>query len=125
MKCFMGDRMIAEITVPYQYIGYHKWSEAPAAQAYLKNMHRHVFKVNFTIEVKHDDREIEFFDLQEKLTNVCQVFFERKYDIGSCETQAKGIIRAMQGKNLYPDRKMKCEVSEDGECSATVYSKDD
>ena len=45
--------------------GLHRWDEAPDVCAYLRNTHRHTFKVKIGVRVKHEDRFVEIFELRE------------------------------------------------------------
>jgi hypothetical protein len=118
--------MESRISVKNDFIGYHRYSNAPQDVVFLRYMHRHHFIVTTTIEVKHNNREIEFFELQSKIEIYVKKVYPDVKDTGvlsgllfnSCEDLAKTIIEYLDG--LYPNRYISCEVSEDGECSGIV-----
>jgi hypothetical protein len=56
----------AHIHVRFTEHGVHCWPQAPERRAYLRSLHRHLFFVEVSTAVEHDDREIEFHDLQEE-----------------------------------------------------------
>ena len=55
---------MSKITVKTQFEGIHFWDNAPDKVAFLRNPHRHIFKIEVTVGVNHDDRDIEFFILK-------------------------------------------------------------
>ena len=59
--------MYSYIIVKTSFRGFHQYKDAPDQVAFLKNLHRHDFIVEAKIEVKHDDRELEFFIEQSAL----------------------------------------------------------
>lgn len=107
------------ITVTDQYEGFHAYKDAPAKVAFLKNLHRHLFKVTAEIQVFHEDRELEFFMVKDNLKHQIVPFLNESLDLGSCEHQAERILQGLM--NLYgPDRYYSVEVSEDGENSGAI-----
>lgn len=106
------------IVVRYDFVGYHKYENAPAEVAFLKNLHRHLFKVECTIQVNHSDRELEFFMVKNKIENTIQPFITIS-ELGSCEMIANDILEGLL--NAYgEDRFMQVRVSEDGESDGIV-----
>lgn len=106
------------IMVKHQYEGFHSYAGAPPEVKFLADTHRHLFKVDVTIEVGHDDREIEFMMVQRRLKTA---FPDRspQAELGSCEQQAKRIIEFL--RKLYGDgRTYMVKVSEDGENAGLV-----
>ena len=100
--------------------GLHHW---PEAKNYLKHLHRHWFGITLWLEVKHDDREVEFYDLKDLLKGwidqipinrhnvICsqsQNFMEVNW---SCEMIADCI--AEYCNDVFPGRQIKIEVTED------------
>ena len=80
--------------------------------SFLGYPHRHIFKFRVSIEVFHDDRDIEFIQFKrwmEKLyaENTLQL------DYKSCEMIADELYQEIQSR--YPGRFVEIEVSEDGE----------
>ena len=106
------------IYVTEQFEAYHRWKDAPDEVKFLRSMHRHIFKVKVTIEVWHEDREIEFIMFKWKLRNFLRENYEMKEDIGSCEMIAENILNWLEKE--YPGRYIQVEVSEDGENGAIV-----
>ena len=105
------------IWVTTQFEGFHSWGNAPEEVKFLRDNHRHIFKVKVTLEVKHDDREVEFFIFKKQLEGFIQDSFKSE-NVGSCEMIAN-IIKGYV-KLVYPGRKVSVEVSEDGENGACV-----
>ncbi len=116
--------MSKNIFVTYQREGIHKY---PAAEnmpgiEFLANPHRHMFHFKITLQVFHDDREVEFILFKREL--------ERQYDQGtlqldykSCEMMADDIASYIMAH--YPGRDLTVEVSEDGENGAICFYEKD
>ncbi len=88
--------------------------------SFLGHPHRHIFHFRVSIDVYHNDRDIEFIQFKRWLealyseeSNCLQL------DYKSCEMIADELY--VQIANRYPDRDVTIEVSEDGEngCSIT------
>lgn len=109
------------ITVRDQYEGWHSYNDAPDAVSFLRHEHRHIFKWDATIEVFHDDRELEFFLVKLHVGTQLKYWLNTKKhrDLGSCEMQAEEILNYML-KEYGEDRAMWVTVSEDGESDGTV-----
>ena len=103
------------ICVRWQFEGFHSYPSAPGEVAFLKNVHRHLFKCSAKIEVFHDDRELEFFIVQRKLRSI---FDNVGSDSMSCEMIANKVVSYVL--DTYPGRSVTVEVSEDGENSSIV-----
>ena len=90
----------------------HKYEMAPDEVSFLRNLHRHLFKFKVFIEVRHNDRDIEFFMFKRFIESVLYIM---KTDVGnySCEHMADHINKCITKK--YNGRKTKIEVSEDNE----------
>lgn len=115
-------RLTRYISVTGQYDGLHKYENAPEQVAFLKNLHRHLFKWQATIEVLHDDREVEFFMAQATINREILPYTNQVYNLGSCEQQAERILKGLI--NAYgTDRNYSVEVSEDGENAGRVKFK--
>lgn len=115
-----------EIFVTFQKAGIHYYPQAKdepslADVSYLGSPHRHLFKFKVTIEVFHNDRELEFH----QLLNWCESLYQDKVlelNGKSCEMIAEDLIDAIIGRwDEQGSRKITVEVSEDGECGAVVY----
>jgi len=106
------------IWISTSFEGFHKWKDAPDDVGFLRDLHRHVFHVRLDIEVKHDDRELEFFQVKRQLERYLRTYYHEKVDIGSCEMIAERIV--MWADTKYPGRDISVSVSEDNENGAIV-----
>lgn len=108
------------IKVRTQFEGYHKYPGAgsidPRIQ-FLEDRHRHMFHVEVTISVTHDDRELEFFLTKWKLQ---EFISETEMNNKSCEMIAKDIIENHLFYLYGRDRHYTVVVSEDGESDGIV-----
>ena len=104
------------IEVTWRFEGFHQWPDAPATVAFLRDKHRHLFLCRARLSVKHDNREVEFFDLKARCQAITKGYEEA--GAGSCEMMARGVVKALSA--LYPGRYIQAKVSEDGENSAIV-----
>jgi len=100
------------IIVTTDKVGFHKYDNAPDNVKFLRDLHRHKFHIKLGIEVKHDNRELEFFTVLEELER-----YISNAKIGSCEMLARYIYDYF--KDLYK-RDCFVEVWEDGENGARV-----
>ena len=89
--------------------------------SFLGYPHRHIFHFRVTIEVFHDDRDIEFIQFKRWLEKL----YDQKtlqLDYKSCEMISDDLYIAITKK--YPSRRIEIDVSEDGENgSHAVYEK--
>ena len=101
------------IVVRFQFIGIHSWPAAPAGpEDYLRYPHRHVFHVEATKLVDHEERDIEFIGFKLAMQEyVSDIGLEGPHTM-SCETMARGLLAHF---NLS-----KCRVFEDDENGAEV-----
>jgi hypothetical protein len=109
--------MKTNIVVNLEFEGLHHWPDAIAEAYYLKNAHRHLFKVCCKKEVSDDNRQIEFINFKRDISYYISSTFKVVYgciDLGamSCEMLAKELV--VQFKLDY------CCVMEDGENGAEV-----
>lgn len=86
--------------------------------SFLQYPHRHMFHFKVTIEVTHNDRDIEFIQFKR--------FCENLYDHGtlqlnskSCEMIAEDLYTKIAEK--YPGRDVNIDVSEDDENGTCVF----
>lgn len=107
-----------KIYVQTQFEGWHSWKDAPEEVQFLQNCHRHVFHVKVTIDVYHNDREIEFFIFKNDVNTIIKNNVDVK-DTGSCEHVAAIIARRLHDKG-YTKRLITVEVSEDKENGGVV-----
>lgn len=101
------------LIIKNQFKALHKYGDAPTEVIFLRYPHRHLFKIESKIRVSHDNRDEEFFTIQNKIDS----FIAERFDIRityeySCETIAKMIFDYLEFINLSP---ISVEVSEDGE----------
>lgn len=116
---FQSREFIRYITVRTQFIGFHKYENAPEKVAFLKNRHRHRFEVEATLQVFHEDRELEFFTVQDILDREIIPYMVLQDNPGSCEQMAEFIAEGLI--NTYGEnRKIQVVVSEDGENDGSV-----
>ena len=104
------------VEVSLSFEGFHKYEDAPDDVAFLRNIHRHIFGVDVMIEVTHNNREIEFFQFQRKISEILKLI--DKQHVGSCEMLAEHIYENV--KILYPDRLLSVSVDEDNENRSIV-----
>ena len=82
--------------------------------AFLASPHRHIFHFRVSIDVYHDDRELEFIQFK----RWCESLYSGQGSVlnltnKSCEMIADDLYLAIAEK--YPNRDVHIEVSEDGE----------
>lgn len=108
------------IHVRGQFVALHCWPEAPEEVAFLRFLHRHTFNVRLDIPVSHNNRDLEFFIVQQKLRatlNRLEVQLGKTPRM-SCEDMALFIQT-----ELVAHHEIKCSaicVDEDGENGATL-----
>lgn len=91
--------------------GVHCYKNAPKEVSFLRNLHRHLFHVKTTIQVYHDDRDVEFL-IFKKFIDKC--LGRLKWDNNmSCEMISDSLKDMISMK--YPKRELIIEVAEDGE----------
>ena len=80
--------------------------------SFLGYPHRHIFHFKVTIEVCHDDRDIEFIQFKRWLE---KLYAEKtlQLDFKSCEMISNDLY--VEIAKRYPGRTVEIEVSEDGE----------
>jgi hypothetical protein len=92
--------------------------------SFLANPHRHIFHFRVSIDVFHNDRDIEFIQFKRWLENLysgngSSTGSVLELDWKSCEMIADDLYNQIAAQ--YPNRAVTIEVSEDGEngCSIT------
>ena len=85
--------------------------------SFLGYIHRHIFHFTVSIEVFHDDIDIEFIQFKRWLESL-YADGTIELDYKSCEMICDDL--AQQINNKYPGRKLVLTVSEDGENGATI-----
>lgn len=103
-----------------RFVGFHRWPEAPDEVAFLRDLHRHEFHVEVSLETKHDNRELEFFTVKNWLLenplkdlNLIRHDGTDKRTNWSCEQMAEYIGNKLREE--YGSRWMQVGVYEDGE----------
>jgi len=87
--------------------------------SFLANPHRHIFHFRVSIDVFHNDRDIEFIQFKrwlESLYSGSNTVLE--LDWKSCEMIADDLY--IQIADRYPNRNVVIEVSEDGENGCSI-----
>lgn len=118
------------IFVTFQKEGIHRY---PAANddpnlktndeydvSFLGSPHRHIFHFNVSIEVFHNDRDIEFIQFKRWLENL---YSNKTLELNfkSCEMISDDLYEVISTR--YPKRDIQITVSEDGENGATISYK--
>lgn len=85
--------------------------------SFLASPHRHMFHFRVTIDVFHNDRDIEFIQFKRWLQNLYNNA-TLVLDYKSCEMIADDLYLQIGAR--YPDRAVTIEVSEDGENGALL-----
>lgn len=91
---------------------FHRWVDAPADVAFLRNYHRHLFHIKVGMEVTHLNRSIEFFQFKRKLDIFLSEEYESQCMEKSCEMIATEILTHFDAFFV--------EASEDNENGATI-----
>lgn len=109
----------SSIFVTTDFVGYHMWEDAPAEVAYLASLHRHKFHVRLEVQVRHNDRELEYHTVLKGLAQfIIELLDSWKWG-WSCEDIAQRILSWVMKD--YPDRDLyRVTVAEDGENGSTL-----
>jgi hypothetical protein len=100
-----------KVSVP----GFHCWPGAHEARAYLRDRHRHLFTITVWTEVRHDERDTEFHDLQD-LIRAWWGPEPMEWGATSCESMARLLHEYLLNLGITAHR---IDVSEDGESGST------
>jgi len=121
------DKAIRTIFVRFQKEGIHKYPAAATDPAlatgdeydvsFLATPHRHIFHFEVSIEVFHNDRDIEFIQFKRWLENQYSQNI-LALDYKSCEMISDDLYDVIATR--YPDRNIVIQVSEDNENGATI-----
>jgi len=106
------------IIITTKFSAIHRWPDCPIEEvSYLRNPHRHEFHVTAKAPINHDDRDIEFIQLKNKINKFIRENWEEK-DLGrmSCEMFCSKLMKEFSVLNYV-------RVMEDGENGAEL-SKD-
>ena len=85
--------------------------------SFLATPHRHIFHFEVSIEVFHNDRDIEFIQFKRWLENQYSQGI-LALDYKSCEMISDDLYEVIATR--YPDRNIVIQVSEDNENGATI-----
>jgi hypothetical protein len=121
------DRAMRTIFVQFQKEGIHCYPAAATDPAlatgdeydvsFLASPHRHMFHFKVTIQVFHNDRDIEFIQFKRWLENLyAGGTLELNYK--SCEMISDDLYEQIAAR--YPDRNIVITVSEDDENGAMI-----
>lgn len=88
--------------------------------SFLGYPHRHIFHFKVSIEVFHDDRDIEFIQFKRWLESLYDTS-TLELDYKSCEMIAQELADTIHSR--YPGRNMEITVGEDDENGATLTFK--
>ena len=105
-----------KITAP----GFHRWPGARGVRAYLAERHRHLFHLEANVHVAHDERDVEFHDLQDLIRDWWGPR-ARECGAASCEQLARELAAHLTSAGV---RVRDITVAEDGESWATYTPKD-
>ena len=87
--------------------------------SFLANPHRHIFHFRVSIDVWHNDRDIEFIQFKRWLESLYSGNNSvLELDFKSCEMIADDLY--VQIADCYPGRNVVIEVSEDGENGCSI-----
>lgn len=91
--------MKAQVITQFEIAGFHSYKDAPEKVEFLKNKHRHTFKIKCGYEVSNLDREVEIFIASDQIKFYLTESFGSPCQFGnmSCEMIAKEILEF--GKN--------------------------
>ena len=137
-KTYMESKVNRSIWVTFRKEGIHKYPAAlddPKLKtgdwddvSFLGYPHRHIFHFRVRIEVRHNDRDIEFIQFKRWLerlysgTNSGEGTADSEVlllDYKSCEMIADELYEKISAK--YPGRFVEIEVSEDGENGCSIF----
>jgi len=117
-----------KIWVTFQKEGIHRY---PAAEtdpllatgdeydvSFLAYPHRHIFHFRVSIDVWHNDRDVEFIQFKRWLESLYAQGGVLELNYKSCEMIADDLY--LQIANKYPGRAVDIDVSEDGENGCSI-----
>lgn len=106
-----------KIKVSFQKEGVHRYPDAPKGVEFLKHPHRHIFHFYVTLEVFHNDRDVEFILFKRDLELLFKADIMQA-DNKSCEMLAEDLLDYIEVN--YPGRFVQVEVYEDDENGAIL-----
>lgn len=105
--------MTTYVWVTTQFVGFHRWKDAPEEVKFLRDYHRHIFHVKLAVQVTHNNRQVEFFTLKKELDTFLELYKDQYFE-ESCEMIAQTLLKRFGARIV--------NVSEDNENGATVTS---
>ena len=122
------EKAIRTIFVRFQKEGIHCYPAAATDPAlatgdeydvsFLGTLHRHIFHFEVTMEVFHNDRDLEFIQVKRWLENLyAGNILELNHK--SCEMISDDLYEVIATR--YPNRNITITVSEDNENGATIF----
>ena len=123
------DKALRMIWVTFTKEGIHQYPAAATDPqlatgdyydvSFLAHPHRHIFHFRVSIDVYHNDRDIEFIQFKRWLESLYSGETNcLRLDYKSCEMIADDLY--VQIANRYPDRSVTISVSEDNENGCTI-----
>ena len=108
------------ITVKNQFDDVHCYPNAPEQVSFLQSLHRHTFMIETTIEVFHEDRELEFYMVKDYIDSFIPAM-KQLCQNKSCENIARYVANQVI-KTYCNDiqREIIVSVSEDDRNKATL-----
>lgn len=103
-----------------QFEGIHKYPDAPKEVVFLRHDHRHIFHITVWIEQFHNERDVEFILFKRFIENIIKN--SQFPNNASCETMSDFLAKKIIKK--YINRKLKIEITEDGENGALIEYND-
>lgn len=94
--------------------GFHYYPNAPKECEFLAFKHRHIFVIDCSFEVSHNEREIEIITKQQEIEKTLKMQFGSPCDFidNSCESIAEWIINKFKANSVT--------VKEDGYGGSTL-----
>lgn len=106
-------RRSVEVYCSGSWVGFHRWPNASGWSSFLSERHRHRFYWKAWFAVDHLDRQIEFCEMQHKITMLINAQSSAaEVESWSCEQWASFIMDEVGARCV--------EVSEDQENGAVV-----
>lgn len=109
----LGKKMKTNIIVKLEHSATHYWERCDIEEVmFLKYPHRHTFHFVCKKEVFHDDRDVEFIMLKNRIKGFLNEVYPKTFGGMSCESIAKELA--------YTFELNYCSVMEDNENGAEV-----
>ena len=105
------------VVIKTQFPAIHSWPacDIPSV-SYLRHSHRHMFHVVMKFQVTHNNREIEFISMNEKVSASLNLFYKGK-DLGSksCEMIAWELMEEFNASfvSVFEDDENGAEIIKD------------